>query len=77
MKDYYYTRPLDDMFHIENDYYPEGKSENEAYIKNLYVDRDGKEFNICYTEDQFNEHIKNNCGIFFPYTPLMITKSLL
>ena len=70
----YSCRPSS-MYNVDNLYYPEGKPrENEnIYEQIAFLDENGVEFKIVYTEKQFHNHLKNNFGVFCPYIPLYVT----
>lgn len=67
-------RPLK-MARIGDNYYPEGlpKGSSVPVSRSGFVDQEGKQFWICYTQPQLDGHLKRNCGIFCPYMPLFVT----
>ena len=71
------SRPGSKMPHIEDFYWPDGipdgSSNTKPYgDKSEYVDSEGKNFWICYTEAQIQRQCQQN-GFFSPYIPLIMT----
>ena len=67
--------PTSDGINYWPDGVPDGSGETAWDM--AFEDPDGKEFRICYTDNQVIESARRSYGIFHPFIPFCMTKPIL